>query len=400
MGLDLNTLPGLNALAGVSGLLTSLTGAIAGQWDIDEGSYGHDGKQVLFHVFKTAVDFNAAVDQIQDTSGRRKIPIIYPYAEGQSTDDIGRDGDVFDVNVLIHGPHYKAQYKKLLRELNDPRPGDFIHPVKGKNTVAAQSWIQTHSSAEKQAVALRIRFIEHTFSVSFTSTPDAKNVNSALTTAIGFIAKIANAVSTVQSIAFVAINTKNLVAALLGKNGSDYADTLSALNQTFNPASSGLIPGLAPTVPGQDPTVFGVASAPNNAFAGTQTVTSTQTSPELTAALAAQQAIDQVGALRTSFAASIAQIAATELGQGSLIFYDQILALKQSVVAVTNVLTLGLQSSNNSIVNYVTPRDMSVREVCFANGLTPDSSYDVEVLNPNLLSLNLIPKGTKVQVPV
>ena len=399
MGLDLNTLPGLNALSGVSSVLTSLTGAIAEQWDIDEGSYGHDGAQVLFHVFKSAVDFNAAIDQVQDSAGRRKIALIFPYTDGQSTDDIGRDGEVFDVNVLIHGPNYRSQYRKLLKELNDPRPGTLIHPVRGKITVAAKDWVTTHSSDKKQAAAMRLRFIEHNFSVSYSDADSSKNVPSALTSAIAFIALIANEVTNAQSVAFVAANTRNLVAALLGSFGGDYAATLAALNQTFNPGNQALIPGLSPTVPGQDPTVFGVASAPNNAFAGTAAVQTAQSSQQLTAALAAQQAVDNVSALRTQAAAAIAQIASSELGQGSLIFYDTILILKQSIVSVTNVLTLGLQSSSNRIVNYTTPRDMSVREVCFANGLKPDSSYDVEVLNPSLLSLNLIPKGTLVLVP-
>jgi hypothetical protein len=400
MSLNLNTQAGLNALAGASNLLGSLTGAISQQWDIDEGSYGHNGLQILFHVFKTATDnFDAAVDQVQDTSGRRKIPLIFPYTDGQSTDDIGRNGEIFDVNVLIFGPNYKNQYKKLLKELNDPRPGDLIHPVRGKITVAANDWVTTHSSDKKQAVALRIRFIEHSFSVSFSDIPNSKNVQSALTTAIGFVAKIANTVATVQSVAFVAIATKNLVASLLSKNGDDYSSTLTKLNQTFNPGNLSLIPGLAPTVAGQDPSLFSVATSPSNAFSGTAQVQTGQASQALTSALAAQQAVDTVAALRLSFADSITQMAATEGGQGSLIFYDQILILKQSVVSITKVLELGLQSSNNKIVNFTTPRDMSVREVCFANGLVPDNSIDVEVLNPNLLSLNLIPKGTLVLVP-
>lgn len=400
MSFNLNTQSGLDALASASSALTSLAGAISKEWDIDEGSYGHDGNQILFHVFKTATDnFDAAVDQVQDTAGRRKIPLIFPYTDGQSTDDIGRNGEMFDINVLIFGTKYKNQYKALLKELNDPRPGNLIHPVRGKITVAAADWVTTHSSDKKQAVALRIRFIEHSFSVSFSSIPDSKDVSSALTSAIAFIASIANAVTLVQSIGFIAANTINLVSALLGKNGSDYADTLSKLNQTFNPNTQGLIPGLSPTVAGQDPTLFNVAGSPGSTFAGTQSVQTAQASQQLTSALAAQQAIDTVAALRTSIASSITQIAATEAGQGSLIFYDQILLLKQSIVSITNVLNLGLQSSNNQIINYMTPRDMSVREVCFANGLRPDSSYDVEILNPGLLSMNMIPKGTLVQVP-
>lgn len=405
-GFDLNTSSGLNSfvggLGGVSSLLTSLTGAIGSSWDIQEGSYGHKGKQVLFHVFKTAANFDAGVDNIQDTGGHRKIPIIFPYQDGQSTDDLGREGEIFDFNILIHGPQYKAQYQKIIKEFDDPTPGDLIHPVRGKITVAAQSWIVTHASDKKQAVAMRVRFIEHSFSVDYSTIPVAKNVPSALTAAIGLLSTISNAIAFVQSVEFIAANTTSLVSGLIAGFLGGYTASLTQLNQTFNSASGApVIPGLAPTIAGQDPSVFSVATSPNNAFSGTATVNQSQTqqSQQLTAALASQQAVDNVAALRTSLESSIMQIEATEGGQGALIFYDTILSLKQAAIALQSVLELGLQTSSNLIVTYMTPRDMSVREICFANDLTPDSSYDLEVLNPALLSLNLVPRGTIVQVP-
>lgn len=409
MSFDLNTNQGFSSLVGglggVSSLLTSLTGAISSNWDIQEGSYGHNGAQLLFHIFKSSADFNAAIDNIQDTGGHRKIPIIFPYKDGQSTDDLGREGESFDFNILIHGPNYKAQYQKLLKEFNDPTPGNLIHPVRGAITVVAQSWITTHTSAQKQAVAMRVRFMEHSFSVDYSTIPVSKNVPSALTAAIGFIATISKAITFVQSVQFIANNTQNLVSSLISSFLNGYTSNLSNLNQTFN--SSGpvngnggsLIPGLAPTVAGQDPSVFNVASSPNNAFSGTGSVVAAQGSQQLTAALASQQAIDNVAALRVQLEASIIQIEATENGEGALIFYDVILSLKQSAISLQEVLELGLQTSSNEVVNYKTPRDMSVREVCFENGLSPDNSYDLEILNPSLLSLNLIPKGTLVQVP-
>lgn len=403
MSLNLNTSAGFNALVGATGglstLLTSLTGATAQAWDIQEGSYGHDGNQLLFHVFKSSADFSAAVDQIQDTGGRRKVPIIFPYGDGQSTDDLGRKGEVFDINILIHGPNYKAQYQRLLQEFDDPRPGTLVHPVRGQVTVAAEDWIVTHASDKRQAVVMRVRFIEHSFSVDYSNIPVAENVPSALTRAVGFIAAISGVISTVQSVAFVLSNTRNLVQALLGSYLDGYTDVLSQLNRTFNEDGSSQIPGLQPTVPGQDPTVFGVADSPSNAFAGADSVNSAQGTQELTAALASQQAVDAVSALRLQLDRAIQDIEATEDGQGSLIFSDAILTLKESAIAMQDVLELGLQSSKNRIVSYTTPRDMSAREVCFANGLSPDSSYDIEVLNPELLSINLIPKGTLVQVP-
>lgn len=401
---DLNTSGGFAQLTGgfgaVSTVLQQLTGAINAQWDIDEGSYGHDGKQVLFHIFKSAADFNAAVAQVQDTAGRRKIPIVFPYNEGQSTDDLGRKGEIFDIEVLIFGPTYKAQYKKLLTELNKSAPGDLIHPVRGKITVAAEDWVVTHSNDKKQAVALRVRFIEHSFSVSYDTIPVSKNVPSALTSAIGFLSTISNLINKIQSNLFVLQNTKNLVQSLMSSFLSGYSNVLGNLNSTFNGSGSQLIPGLNPTVAGQDPTLFNVASSPTDPFTGTGTVQNSQTSTALSSTLASQQAVDQVKALRVALESSIVQIEATENGQGALIYYDEILEMKKASISMQLVLELGLQTSNNKIVTYKTPRDMSVREVCFANGLSPDSSLDFETLNPDLLSMNMIEKGTVVQVPI
>lgn len=401
-GFDLNTIPGFEAITsltgGLGGLLGSLTGAIAQNWDIQEASYGHNGKQILFHVFKSSTDYNAAVGDVHDASGHRKIPIVFPYQDGQSSDDLGRKGEVFEFNVLIFGPQYKAQYQKLLKELNDPTPGTLIHPVRGSLTVAAEEWDVVHASDKRQAVALKIRFIEHSFSVDYSTIPASKNVPSALTTALGFLSLISKVLTAAQSIEFVAKNTTNLVAALIGQYQTGYTATLSQLNQTFNPNSNAAIPTLLPTVAGQDPSVYTLAGSANDAFQATSPLVASQ-SVQLTAALASQQAVDSVAALCTLLNTYVTQIEATEQGQGALIFYDQVISMKQSIIALQEMLEVGLQTSSNTVVTYKLPRDMSVREVCFANGLFPDNSYDLEVLNPQLLSVNLIPKGTIVQVP-
>lgn len=404
--MSFNLIPqGINAAAGgvggASALLTSLTGLIGSTWDIDEGSYGHNGDQILFHVFKTAVDnYAAAVDTVQDSGGKRKIPVVFPYTDGQSTDDLGRKGEIFDINILLFGPNYKKQYKALLAEFLDPTPGTLVHPVRGRINAVVDDWVVIHSSDKKQAVTMRVRFLEHTFTVDYSQSAVPFTVPSALTAAVSFISKIAQGIAAVQSLAFIASNTRNLVTALMSGYQADYTNVLGQLNQTFNPSSSS-IPGLNPTVPGQSNQTFGVAASFTDVFTGTGALSQSQSSQSqsLTAALATQQAIATVSAIRTSLESAIEKMEATESGQGSLIFFDQILAMKQSAQSMVDVLNLGIQTSKSVVVTYTTPRDMSVREVCFANGLKPDSAYDVEVLNPQLLSMNLIPEGTIVQVP-
>ena len=69
-------------------------------------------------------------------------------------------------------------------------------------------------------------------------------------------------------------------------------------------------------------------------------------------------------------------------------------------VACQEVLQAGIASSRARLNTYTLPRLMSVREVAFANGLTPNEGEEIEIMNPALESANYIPKGTVLKIPV
>jgi len=381
-------------LSSASGLLNQLTGLEKQNWNIEEGAYGHPpGQLVVFHVFKSSVDYSGAVSQVQDTLSRRVVPFEYPYVDGQTTDDLGRHGETFDFDILLHGPNYYAAYVALLQEFNNPKPGTLVHPVRGRFTAKFKEAQITHQSQSRQAVALRVKFVEHNFEMSFkTVTPSTK---SALSKAVGYIGVVANIINKVDANLSVISNFRNQIKALLAGFSSSYQDTLVSMNTTFNNGSSSDIPGLLPSNTSSSD-AFPSATSPSDPFAG---ITPKQIQAQQSPALASLQAIDKVVALRKQLNALLALMASANGGLGSLIYYDEIASLKQSSLAIQKVLELGLQSSNATIKIYSAPRLMSLREVCFANGLAVDRAFELEQLNPSILSANYIPQGTQLQVP-
>lgn len=382
-----------------AGILQQLTGLGGENWDIDEASYGHAGSaQVLFHVFKSSVDFDAAVSQVQDNGGRRKVQFAFPYIDGQSTDDLGRKGEAFDIDILIHGKNYRRAYDNLIREFNDPRPGTLNHPVRGGLPVAVLEWTVTHEEKSRNAVALRVRFIEHTFDVSFQRAESKPStVKQALASAIAFFAKIDNVLTKIQSNIFVAQNFKSIATSSVQGYKDSYTDNLVRLNRTFNSSDTDDIPALLPTASGETQTEFEVAISPNDPFAG---VPIGEIESSTITAFAAQQAVDSLKVLRETLNETLDVLSSANGGQGQLLFYEESLDLKRSSVSIQEVLEIGLQSSNARVISYETPRDMSLREICFANGLDVDRAFELEILNSSMLSTNHLPKGTQLKVPV
>lgn len=419
-------------LSSASGILNALTGASADSWDIEEGAYGHPAEGsgpaaraqknllsaisgfaesvaqsvglaalpgapegfVLFHVFKSAADYAGAVDEVRDTGGRRKVPFEYPYMDGQSTEDLGRKGESFSINILIFGTNYKKAYKKLLEEFNNPVPGTLIHPVRGRIRCVASDWEITHKADSRQAVAIRVTFLEHNFEFSFTEA--SETTKSALSSAIDFLSKITNVVNKVEANIAVVQSFKNQFAAIGLEYQALYQDNLVRLNKTFNTGQSDDLPGIVPTSTGDLPDTFTTGFSPTDAFAG---LDETALDATTIAALAAQQAIDEIRKLREMLNEVIAFLTSANGGQGSVIFYDEILELKRSGIAIQESLEVGIRSSNATIISYKVPRVMSLREVCFDNGIPVDRVYELEVLNPGLLSTNFIEKGSVLKVP-
>ncbi len=412
-------------------VLSEITGLNPENWDIIESSFISNltlqrnpaAKPVKFLIFQSSSTYQAGMSTVSDSGGRRKVKFQFPYRDGQTTDDLGRKAETFDLDVLIYGNDYKDGLRALLAECAQPSPGVLQHPVRGQLAVAIEDYELVHTHESRKAVAIKIKFIEHTFTLTTLSEVTAgggvSSIKTALIAALNAAKLINGVITKVQSTIIAARQIKNAINLALNGYNTNYTANLQRLNKTFNPGSSSDLPTLLPVNEGGVGTPSGGVSQetfplsaplndPFNGFPPPQ-------DQELIQAVATSQAVDQVNALRAQVSALIAALEAVtpfDIGEsvndsvaglqpvGSLVFYQEILDLKNTALLMQDVLETGIASSRARIVKYTVPRVMSIREAAFAAGLSADLSYQIELLNPFLLSSNYIAAGTVLEIPV
>lgn len=416
---DLGNAADFSQLTG--GALTDLGKALGlnpSDWDIREASYNG----VIFHVFKSKADWNGALSRISDMGGRRKVKYQFPYLDGQTTDDLGRKPGSFELDVLIHGQNYLKCLVALEAEFNKPTPGELIHPVRGKITCAVEEVTATHQSDQRKAVALRVTFVEHNFTIGSITQLSDSTLKGALSSALAVFAAIDTAINAVDGAILLARGVKNLIKNLLSSYKKASATTLTNINVTFNKkGGSADIPALLPvnlggTGKGTSSTGGTTTGGGSGGSGSASTVATTQNfvtvrsisdpfngvpvadlSTAAAQALAVSQVTKQVQDLRDQLAEIIRSI---EASPAALELFDTSIGLRQTAVLVQTALERGVSQSSAHVADYTTPRVMSIREVCWANGLSPARSEDVDLLNPDLPSVNLIAAGTLVKVPI
>lgn len=456
MGLsqDLGTAAGFSQLT--QGALTnigSLLGINPADWDIRESQYkgGDDEAQyVKFHVFKNSMPFNflspdsgsspwnGALSQISDIGGRRKVKYKFPYRDGQTTDDLGRDAESFELQIVLFGQNYLDCYDQLIDEFNDPVPGTLIHPVRGEITVGAEKWTVTHKCDQRKAMSIMVTFIEHAFLVAEVTDLDTSpfaGLKSALSAAMGVFSIIDTAINKINGAIALVAGIKNLLNSELNLFKNNSAAALTNMNLTFNAkGGSADIPALLPVNLGGTGKATSASGQPSSGTTGAAGTSGTGSSATTSAAgsalagiastsnfavvssisdplngvpvktltnptaqaLAVSQIIKDVQNL-TTLAGTIIQT--IETNGASLELYDTVISIRQAVVRIQKVLQTGIASSRAQLKTYVTPRLMSLREVMFANKLDVDRVQEIDQLNPTLLSVNYIAKGTSLMVP-
>ncbi len=223
-------------------LVSDFAGRDPGEWQLLEGSYNG----ILFHVFQSKSDYQAALPRITDTGGRRKVKYSFPYKDGQTTDDLGRKPQGFEAEILIHGERYMNGVIRLMAEFNKPTPGEFVHPVMGKMTVAVEDIQISHSSDTRRAALLKVTFTEHNFSVGDLGLVKDPSVKGALAQALDAFQKIESAILQVEGAVSFARTIKNQIKQALDEYKFQFGVTLTAMNGIFNPGSSTDIPSLLP----------------------------------------------------------------------------------------------------------------------------------------------------------
>lgn len=366
------------------------------QWDILEGSYNG----VVFHVFRSKQEWSGALGRITDSTGRRKVKYQFPYRDGQTTDDMGRKAGSFQMDIVIHGIRYLKGLAAIIREFNKPTPGVLVHPVRGEITVAVEDVEMIHSSEQRKAVALSVTFIEHNFTIGDIRELEDNSVRSKLSQALDIFAKIDDGIRRVEQTQLFVQAVKNRIGELLEIFKRDNSAALTAMNVAFNSAGANTIPTLLPVNQGGTRNANGTTSDSN--FVTVRSVSDPFNSVPVVAsetvqALAVIEIRKQLEQLRDQAAAIITDI---ENSGGSLEFFDDIQNIRESVVLQQSVFEAGVASSNARIIDYNVPRIMSVREAAFENGIDLERVYEIEILNPELGSVNMIPPGTILKLPV
>lgn len=423
------TINNLNALFG---------GRDPNEWDILEASYNG----VKFHIFESKSKYQGALSRVVDTGGRRKVKYQFPYRDGQTTDDLGRKPGSFEMEAVLHGKGYMDGYRALMAEFDKPTPGKLVHPVRGEITCVVEEHTITHQSDQKKALSMRLVFGEHNFTIGNIRELTDSSVKGALSAALEVFAIVDAAIAKIEAAQLLVRGLKNLLKSYLAifKHGS--AQTLSKMNQTFNSkGGSADIPALLPVNIGGT----GIATAANGAASNGTTANSATgggtASPTTGSGTAGGGGAAGSGAIASSTVFVVARtlsdpfngvpvadlssttILAVAVGQitkevanlrlsvqtildtidsggAALELFDTKLDLLRTAALIQDVLEKGAASSNARIIDYTTPRLMSLREVAFANSLDVERVEELDLLNPQLLSVNYIEKGTVLKVPV
>lgn len=442
------------ALATGSGISTvaNLFGRDPSEWDIEEASYN----AVVFHVFKSKVDWGGAVPSIRDRGGRRIVRFAFPYRDGGTTDDLGRTAETFDVEAVLYGDNYTNGLRALFAELQKPQPGLLVHPVRGVVECKMLDYELTHSHDQRKAVTLRITFVEHNFTLAEYGKPiTTKNFKSLLSDVLRVFTAIQNAVNKVKAAQNLFNSIKNQIELLYQEYQTAYGETAVSINSVFNKGESFDIPALLPVNKGgvfaQDGSLiserFPSALNPGDPYRDVP-ITTIQAAIAANAALFASQQFDTVGDLEgvtdpeqtaalvglQSIAAASTAIAAivvqnkinstrlladnlilslaaikfnfprlAELGtdsDGALEYNNEILDLKRSAILLQDAYELGSEAAQIGIKRITLEKSISIRELAFAYGLDPERSLEIDLLNPELQSTNLIAAGTEVFVPL
>jgi hypothetical protein len=282
----------------------------------------------------------------------------------------------------------------------------------------------THSHEHRQAVAIELTFAEHNFTYSdFAKLSDDFNFRSILTAAAKAFGVAEQLVNKVQAATSFVTSVRAQLVAVTAAYRDAFGKAVVRVNTDLSKNGGGTdLPAIKPVKNGGlrasdgslTKTTYPTAISPNDPFATSTLPTNAAgtaeqlgaTSPAV-AAIAVQNSVLEARAAATAAIAALASanpalsvlpIDGVE-GPGALLFYDDIQSIRQAMILLQDAFERGVQSSRAAVVRFVVPRLMSVREVAFANGLTPDRSNEIALLNPELRSLNFIDKGEIVLVP-
>jgi phosphoribosyl-dephospho-CoA transferase len=111
-------------------------------------------------------------------------------------------------------------------------------------------------------------------------------------------------------------------------------------------------------------------------------------------ALAVEQLTKDTQAVRDEISLGIEDLKALN----ALDFHDDIVSSRRTAVLAQEALEAAIAASQPRVILYTTPRLMSIREIAFENGVPITRVSDLDLLNPQLESVNFIPARTQVKM--
>lgn len=420
-------------LSDLASLANPFGSASKGEWNLARGVYtSSTGQSLVFFAEKKGAGDETptnitALDQISDSGGRRLAIYEYPYVDGQRVEDLGRKGETFTFNIKFFGDDYQDRFQSFVKiVIQDKGTGTLIHPVRssmngappgGAAKVRLSTYEFLHRYDEWNAVTIKATFIEdNTGSISVKGAP--VKVNSALGSLLQTLSNVQAAVSSlIGAVTAILLLPAAIKAGLLARLASIVALVSSLLGQlaaTFSSnkqlqslaaqahQASSTIPGLTTgtvtqtvggsTITAKLPPVFQVGFDPVTQVLLTSQINNFVNGNQITPA----QAVFSANQIRAQITLAINEVIEA-LGNDS---YDVVVQYRTLAVSIQQAVESCIAAAQPQVIVYLTPSPMSLRTIAYKNNLTPDRQNDIEALNPYLPSVNYIPKGTQVLVPI
>lgn len=387
----------------------------AGEWNLARGIYTSKldptKTMVFFYEKKDPTPTqHTAIDQINDTGGRRIVKYEYPYRDGQRLADLGRKGETFSMNIKFHGLQYQTKLKEFLNVMvNSSDPATVTHPIRGAVTARYVSHDMVHRYDEWNAVTIKVIFEEDNTDeleqINLTQASQDSALRTALQTLVDTQASISQLISDTSALLHLPTAVINAmknrlqsltgqISRLLGQLGVTYSSS-STLHSLA--ASSATLPGgvsslsSGKTTSASLPAVYQVGFDPT-----TQASINSQIDDFVSAnQITSQQAVYSANQARASITDAIAEITANMGNDG----YDIVVQYRSLANTVQQAVESSLTATRVQVKIFTVQVPMSLRQVANLNGLTPDDQNLLESLNPYLPSVNYLPKGTQVTVP-
>ncbi len=123
-------------------------------------------KDTLLDASFKGVKFDC--ESLQDQAQRDIQKHAYPYVNGEDTEDLGRGAIESALTAVFWGDDYEERLQAFVAVLEQPGPGELIHPVFGSALSAQlESWRIGHRAESPDACMVELRFSHSTPSSPF-----------------------------------------------------------------------------------------------------------------------------------------------------------------------------------------------------------------------------------------